>query len=81
MVLNCSEITLLMEKQKTERLSLITSLRFKSHIIICKWCRAYKKKFARLDELMSSEHSRSIQHKVSDDDLTLFKHKMKEKFK
>lgn len=51
-ILSCAEATLLMEKKQNGALSFGQTIRLKSHLAVCKWCRSYNRKSHLLQEAL-----------------------------
>lgn len=51
-ILSCTEATLLMEKKQNGSLSFGQTIRLKSHLAVCKWCRSYSRKSHLLQEAL-----------------------------
>jgi len=50
MVFTCEKATFLIEKKASgQSISILENMRLKGHLALCKWCRAYNKKVAIID--------------------------------
>jgi len=81
LLFSCSETTLLIELQNADELSLIQRLRLKGHLSICKWCRAYERKFIFMDTLLRNNLNKGHNQVIHENDIQEFKSKIKSKIK
>ncbi|WBV56578.1 hypothetical protein PFY10_20560 [Chryseobacterium daecheongense] len=74
--LPCSVATLLMEKKNAGSISTEEDRKLTMHLKICKWCRAYQKKLAILDEIMKKTFIKKESDEINDSDIQGFKDDM-----
>ncbi|WP_345989826.1 hypothetical protein AAEU33_19695 [Chryseobacterium sp. Chry.R1] len=74
--LPCSVATLLMEKKNAGSISPEEDRKLTMHLKICKWCRAYQKKLAILDEIMKKTFIKKESDEINDSDIQGFKDDM-----
>lgn len=51
----CKKATVLIEKEQTETLSLLTKIRLKMHLMMCGTCKAYKKQSQLLSDWIKNK--------------------------
>lgn len=56
----CKKATLLIEKEATEKLSLLTKMRLKMHLMMCGTCTAYKKQSQLLSNWIKNKKTTNI---------------------
>lgn len=79
--LTCDEATIFIEKEKAGELSLLSRMRLKIHLLVCKWCEAYYHKVQFLDKVLKDIVSSDDDNKQEDKDITDFKERVKKKLK
>ena len=79
MIFTFEEATLLIEKKASdEPISFLENIRLKAHLAICKWCNAYNKKVAMIDNAMN-RISKKETDKKEESEMTEFKQHLKDK--
>ncbi|MGI9653175.1 hypothetical protein [Chryseobacterium sp. RLHN22] len=74
--LPCSEATLLMEKRNAENISSKENWKLSLHLIICKWCRAYKQKLEILDDILKRKLAQENSTEINESEVQYFKEKI-----
>lgn len=77
--LPCSKATLLLEKRHAETISPKENRQLSLHIILCKWCKAYKKKLQILDNILEKKVFQGENADINDAEIEKFKNKMIQK--
>lgn len=76
----CKKATLLIEKEETETLSLLTKIRLKMHLMMCGTCAAYKKNSQLLSKWIKNKKAANVGVvKLSEDSKQRIIKKMKKK--
>lgn len=56
----CKKATLLIEKEETEKLSFLTKMRLKMHLMMCGTCTAYKKQSQLLSNWIKNKKATNL---------------------
>jgi hypothetical protein len=56
----CKKATILIEKEETETLSLLTKIRLKMHLMMCGTCSAYKKESQLLSNWIKNKKATNV---------------------
>ena len=79
MFFTCEKATFLIEKKASaETIGFLENIRLKAHLAICKWCNAYNKKVAFIDNAML-RISKKENEKILENEITEFKQHLKDK--
>lgn len=70
-----------MEKKSGEKLTFKEGFQLSSHILICKWCRAYNEKLKKLDSLMKKISDKEKKSEFNHSDIQSFKDDLIKKIK
>lgn len=80
LIYTCEEATYLIEKKASDKpLGILENIRLKSHLAICKFCKAYEKKVNILDQAMIRIH-KSSNNSLMESEIRELKNKLKKKF-
>ncbi|WP_052598698.1 hypothetical protein [Aureispira sp. CCB-QB1] len=74
----CKKATQLIEKEATENLSILTKIRLKMHLMMCKACAAYKKQSQLLSFWIKNKKASNVEQMGLSED---FKKEMIKKMK
>lgn len=79
MVFTCEKATFLIEKKaSSQSISIMDNIRLKGHLAMCKWCRAYKKKVAFIDNSILRISSKT-NNNIDETEINDFKSHLKDK--
>ena len=80
LVYTCEEATYLLEKKASaQALSTLETIRLKSHLAICKFCRAYEKKVHAIDQAMIRISKKPVDI-LKDSEIAEFKKRLNQSF-
>ncbi|MDO5105908.1 hypothetical protein [Capnocytophaga sp.] len=80
LILPCSEVSFLIEKQLAGRLSFVEKLRLRFHLIWCNLCRSYRQKATYLDNLMRKQAHKQPDVSFDASEVCDFQQKLKRQF-